>query len=301
VAGDLNVTNVSADILIGDADAPATGNSSASRYLAVGDSLAYGYQAALFAATPNPAVFNFGYADLFAAHMGKTLTNDGCPGETTNSLINGFQPNTGPGLCGRSPGFPYTLLHHNYGLGNTQLQDVTSFLDTNATGEISVNVGANDLLVFLSACGFPSPAASTCISNGLAGIQTQIFNNTRTILDTIRAHAPNTDMTVMGLYNPYPTVLSIGGIGADAIVAQINAGIRTLASQHSAHFVDPLPVFNPSGSAGGPESGDIPAICALTGMCPGGTFNPASPLADIHPTKKGYAALASLFESASGL
>jgi hypothetical protein len=35
-------------------------------------------------------------------------------------------------------------------------------------------------------------------------------------------------------------------------------------------------------------------------MCPGGTFNPASPSADIHPSDKGYAALASLFESASG-
>jgi hypothetical protein len=51
---------------------------------------------------------------------------------------------------------------------------------------------------------------------------------------------------------------------------------------------------------GGPESGDIPSICALTGMCPGGTFNPGSPLADIHPTDKGYQAIASLFESASG-
>ena len=62
------------------------------------------------------------------------------------------------------------------------------------------------------------------------------------------------------------------------------------------------------------QSGDRPAsdqersgpICALTGMCPGGGpapafgFNPANPAADIHPTDKGYAALASLFESASG-
>jgi hypothetical protein len=34
-------------------------------------------------------------------------------------------------------------------------------------------------------------------------------------------------------------------------------------------------------------------------MCPAGTFNPAT--GDIHPSDKGYAALGSLFESASGL
>jgi hypothetical protein len=31
-------------------------------------------------------------------------------------------------------------------------------------------------------------------------------------------------------------------------------------------------------------------ICALTGMCPGGTFSPAT--GDIHPSRAGYAVLA---------
>jgi lysophospholipase L1-like esterase len=299
VAGDLTVNNISADVIIGDADAPPSGNSAGANYLALGDSIAYGYQAALFASTPNPAVFNFGYADLFAAHMGKTLTNDGCPGETSSSMMNAF----GPGLCGRAPsGFPYALLHHSYSPNANQLADAAAFLDTHATGEVTLDVGANDLLVFLAGCGFPSsPSAGTCIANGFSGIENQINANINTILDTIRQHAPNTDLTVMGLYNPYPGVLSVAGHGGDFLTAQLNAGIRALANQHSAHFVDPLPVFNPSGAGGGSEAGDIPTICALTGMCPGGTFNPASPLADIHPSKKGYQTLASLFESASGL
>jgi hypothetical protein len=37
---------------------------------------------------------------------------------------------------------------------------------------------------------------------------------------------------------------------------------------------------------------DLPTICAFTAMCPGGTFNPASPNADIHPTKLGYGVMA---------
>jgi len=43
---------------------------------------------------------------------------------------------------------------------------------------------------------------------------------------------------------------------------------------------------------GAPETVDLPTICAFTAMCPGGTFNPTSPLADIHPTTLGYGVMA---------
>ena len=48
------------------------------------------------------------------------------------------------------------------------------------------------------------------------------------------------------------------------------------------------------GSGGQPETGDIPTVCLLTAMCPGGTHDPASPAADIHPTTLGYGVLAGL-------
>jgi lysophospholipase L1-like esterase len=309
VAGDLNVSNVSADIIIGDQDAPPPAHSSSSYYLAMGDSLAYGYQAAQFNAqfpAVNPASF-VGYVEKFGAHMqqsnpGLTIVNDGCPGETTSSLLNGFNP--AGGLCGRGSGFPYTFLHHNYGLGNSQMQDGLNFLNAHSTttSPITLNAGANDLLVFLGSCGFGTVSYNpTCVTNGIAGVQATILNNIRSILDQLQAVTPAaaSNYVVMGLYNPYPGVLSVGGMGGDAIISLLNSQIRTLAQSHGAHFVNPLPVFNPSGAAGGPESGDIPTICALTNMCPGNTFNPAS--GDIHPNAKGYAAMASLFESASGL
>jgi hypothetical protein len=81
-------------------------------------------------------------------------------------------------------------------------------------------------------------------------------------------------------------------------MAQLNAGLKAVATAHGAHFVDPLPVFNPGGASGGSETGDVATICALTGMCPGGVLG--APGADIHPSAKGYSALGSLFESASG-
>jgi lysophospholipase L1-like esterase len=323
VSGDLT-TQVSADIIVGDKDQPPSTPPLGNRYLALGDSIAYGYQAGKFAANAgaggdcnaaqagNPSNvceshFHTGYVDIFGNYL-KTINpslqviNDGCPGETTPSLLNGFHPTTPPGFCGKGSGFPYTFLHHNYGFGHSQIQDAVNQLTANptTTDPVTIDIGANDLLDFLSACGFPSsPGASSCISSGLAGEYATITGNINSALNQMQAVAPNARYIVMGLYNPYPGLLSLSGTGGDAATELLNSQIHQIALNHGARFVDPLPVFNPSGATGGPESGDIPTICALTGMCPGGgPFNPAT--GDIHPSDKGYQALGSLFISASG-
>src|SRR6478672_9648547 len=65
-----------------------------SDYLALGDSLAYGYQSAKFNAEyPNvvPSSFNTGYVDVLASALRKhkrpiKTTNFGCPGESSDSF-----------------------------------------------------------------------------------------------------------------------------------------------------------------------------------------------------------------------
>ena len=109
-----------------------------------------------------------------------------------------------------------------------------------------------------------------------------------TILGAPRAAAPDAEIVVLGLYNAYPTVLP----GGDQTTRTLNGVLRTAAMSAGARFGDPLGVFNPSAYTGAPEATDIPVICALTNMCPGGIFNPASPAADIHPTNAGYSELA---------
>jgi lysophospholipase L1-like esterase len=317
VSGDIT-TSVSADILVGDVDDPPITPPLGNQYLALGDSIAYGYQAAKFASfagsdCANPFVaniceshFHTGYVDVFGNYL-KTINpslaiiNDGCPGEKVGSLINGFSVSgAGIGFCGKGSGFPYTFLHHNYGVGNSQLQDAKNVLTANptTTDPVTIDIGANDLLDFLSGCGFPSPAASACITAGLGGEFGLITTSIGSILSQLQAIAPNARYIVMGLYNPYPTLLNAGGFTGDSATALLNSQIKQVALNHGARFVDPLPTFNPSGSVGGPESGDEDTICALTGMCPGGTFNPAT--GDIHPSDLGYKALGSLFISASG-
>ena len=67
-----------------------------------------------------------------------------------------------------------------------------------------------------------------------------------------------------------------------------------MAASDGVSFANTARVINFSGTHGGREAGDIPTVCAFTAMCPGGKFNPASPEADIHPTRLGYAAMAAV-------
>ncbi|MGD0321912.1 MAG: SGNH/GDSL hydrolase family protein [Acidimicrobiales bacterium] len=269
-------------------------------YLALGDSLAYGYHSAQFASEyPNivPASFNAGYVNDFGAalqffnrHL--QIINDGCPGETTDSFINGSGVT---GYCAGGPTgtpFPYVWLHHPYAAGS-QLADALAILGANKNATaITLDIGSNDVLQFIEhTCGFP--ATYTCTTGQVGAEFVHIVTNVGSILGQLHAAAPHTKIVLLGLYNPYPIVLPAPG--GDYSVAQLNTALAdVIAAVPNASFANPEPEFNPAGYKGKPETGDIPAICLLTGMCPGGTYDPASPNADIHPTNLGYGVLATL-------
>jgi lysophospholipase L1-like esterase len=262
-----------------------------STYVALGDSLAYGYQAAKFAGqVPNvdPTTFNTGYVDNYAKALNLVrrnlvTVNDGCPGETTDSFING---GPAPGTC--ATGFPFAWLHHHYG-ASSQLADALALLSStpNVT-DVTLNLGANDVLRFLRGCGFPSPTPGCITPAAIGTLYGHIAANVGSILAQVRARAPEARIVLLGLYNPYPATLP----GGDGLTASLNSTLKSVAAATDTKFADPLPVFNPSTRTGASETTDIPTTCALTAMCPGGTYSPASPLADIHPTNAGYLVLA---------
>jgi lysophospholipase L1-like esterase len=281
--------------------APAAGaKGPGSTYLALGDSLAYGYHQAQFQnelkehGFVNPANFDDGYVDDFGAAL-KLLNpklkvvNDGCPGETTETFIKGS--GVGPEYCAGGPTgspFPKAFLHHAY--PGTQLADALAVAKESGTGTITLDIGANDILQFLgSTCGFP--LTFSCTEAEVEAEIGHVVGNVGFILAQLRAAAPKAKIVFVSQYNPYPTVLKPEGRG-DATVEALNAAIKSVAAGFNVKFANTARVINFSGTHGGPEAGDIPTVCALTAMCPGGTFNPASPEADIHPTKAGYAAMA---------
>jgi len=253
--------------------APTAGAANGQRsYLALGDSLAFGYSQAKFNSlfpNENPAAYSTGYVDDF----GKVLkflnhrlqvVNDGCPGETTDSFING--------PC------QYQLLfalHHPYSGGPTssQLSDALTYLDAHRgrVSPITLDIGANDALgVIKGVCNLEP----LCIAGQAPALFAHIAGNLGAILAQLRAKAPNAQIIVLGLYNPFGSTIA----GADQLTAQLNAVMAQVAAAAGARFADPLPLFNPPGAL------EQPTICLLTNMC--------TPLVDIHPTDLGYAVLA---------
>jgi lysophospholipase L1-like esterase len=275
-----------------------------STYLALGDSLAYGYHAAQFKheletkGYVEPSTFDAGYVNDFAAALKifnprLQVINDGCPGETTETFIDGSGV---AGYCAGGPTgtpFPYAFLHHPYTPYSSQLADALAILKENPNvSPITLDIGANDVLQFLaSTCGFP--ATFTCTSAQVEAEFAHIGSNVYSILSQLRAAAPHAQIVLVGLYNPYPLVLPApGGDKTTAGLDTVLAGVAAKVSNTS--FANPEPLFNPYIVLGGSEEIDLPTICALTAMCPGGTYNPTSPEADIHPTTLGYATMATV-------
>ncbi|HEX4306865.1 MAG TPA: SGNH/GDSL hydrolase family protein [Solirubrobacterales bacterium] len=287
--------------------APAAGATGVgSTYLALGDSLAYGYHAAQFQEElkekgfVEAANFDDGYVDDFGKALKLfnpklAIVNDGCPGETTETFIKGS--GVGPEFCAGGPTgtpFPKAFLHHAY--PGTQLEDALAVAKEPGVDTITLDLGANDILQFLgSTCGFP--AAFSCTPAEVEAEIGHVVGNVGFILGQLRAAAPKAKIVFVSQYNPYPTVLKPEGTG-DATVEALNGALKSVAASFGVRFANTARVINYSGTHGGPEAADIPTVCAFTAMCPGGTFNPASPEADIHPTKLGYAAMAGVLGAA---
>jgi lysophospholipase L1-like esterase len=243
-------------------------------YLALGDSLAFGYSEAKFDSLypeENPADYDTGYVDDFAKVLklfepGLQVVNDGCPGETTESFIKG--------PCEYQLAFP---LHHPYSGGpdSSQLSDALAYLGAHpgSVNPITLDIGANDALGLIEGT---CKLEAACIAKGAPAVFAHIGANLGLILGELRAAAPHAQIIVLGLYNPFGATIA-GGNELTAALNEVEAGV---AADFGARFADPLPFFNPPGAL------EAPTICLLTNMC--------TPLVDIHPTNLGYAVLAGL-------
>jgi len=150
-----------------------------SRYLALGDSVVFGYREATNLPTPDyndPTDFR-GYPEELAAMLGLRLTNAGCPGETTASFIdktaqsNGCENHWDSTTAASAPGGYRTLypLHTTY--AGSQLRFAKRFLiDHPGTRLVTLTLGAND--------GF---LCQTQTSDGCVG-------EVNTLVTTIRAN-----------------------------------------------------------------------------------------------------------------
>lgn len=234
-------------------------------YLALGDSLAAGYQ-------PTTGVdleggYVGGVLEAVQAGAPKTkLVNLACPGERITSLVSG-------GRCAYEEG--------------TQLAQAVEFLHAHEdkTRLVTIDIGANDI----QRCANAATASIdlTCVASGLADVQRLLPQ----ALAQVRAVAPDAQIVVLDYYNPFLAAWGSGPAGqllaqqSMALQGLLNGIIAAAAASVGAQVAQVAAAFESTNAT--PTTGGVPMnvalICAWTWMC--------SRL-DIHANDTGYAVMA---------
>lgn len=243
-------------------------------YLALGDSLAAGYQPGA------PLDLQGGYVgdvlDAIRDDAPKTkLRNLACPGEDSAEMINGG------GGCSYEEG--------------SQLADALVFLGahTATTRLITLTMGANDVTPCMNPAHAPA-VIQQCVTATLVTFSA----NLASILGQLHQAAPSAQIIVTNYYDPYLASWLLGPAGQQLAVfstllqGQVNAVIAQVAGAHSAATADVAGAFETGNWTqtsfslnGVPRTAptNVATICQLTWMCLVG---------DIHPNDAGYDVLA---------
>ena len=249
--------------------APAAPPQAMGWYLALGDSLAAGYQPG--AGDDLTGGYVGGVLAAVKAKTPKTkLVNIACSGETVVTMVNG-------GRCTYDEG--------------TQLAEALHFLKAHGkfTRLVTIDIGANDVQRCVSRA--PLAIDARCIEEGLGDVATLL----PTALKQIRAAAPHAKIVVANYYNPFLAAYLAGSAGQAIaehsidLQAQLNGIIAGAATTANADVADVATAFKSTDSTmtSLPGVGQVPTnvatICMWTWMCL---------LGDIHANDTGYAVMA---------
>src|ERR1700686_2049014 len=192
------------------------GNDKNVTYLALGDSIAFGFDPTLlppFVPPPLPTPDKFiGYPERVAQfeHLeSKKEVNAGCPGETSGSFLNVTTPDNG---C---QGFKAAVGLHTAYAGSQASFAVSELAGNKHINLVTLSIGGNDLLLLQQRCANPNPQLfAACVLADLAtpsGTLAIYGGNLAAILGAIRAHYQGT-LILMTSYSPSADPLFIQAI-----------------------------------------------------------------------------------------
>jgi lysophospholipase L1-like esterase len=178
--------------------------STGSRYLALGDSVTFGYEEGAVVPHPNykDASSFLGYPEILGRELHLTVANLACPGETSSSLINPKAQSNG---CENAPGAPHTgyrtlyPLHVHY--KGSQLAYGLHYLHIHPNVSlVSLMIGANDGFLCLDTTKHHCSTAAE-----LDAFKDKVAHNVRHILGAIRhkAHYQG-QLAIINYYAPSP-------------------------------------------------------------------------------------------------
>jgi lysophospholipase L1-like esterase len=198
--------------------APAfAGNDNNFTYLALGESISFGYDPTV--AVPTPDKFT-GYpevvANILQLSQSRKEVNASCPGETSGSFLLFGAPDNG---C---QGFKNAFgLHTNY--AGSQLNFAVSQLQTNRhINLVTLSIGGNDLLLLEQQCS-TAPSFPVCVNANLPGVLQSFAQNLAQILTALRAQGNyNGTLILMKQYSPSADPLFVQVVGAlDQVMVQV--------------------------------------------------------------------------------
>ena len=252
------------------AQASAASSNATGWYLAMGDSLAAGYQPGQ--GDDRTGGYVGGVLDAVRTDTAKTkLVNVACSGETVVTMVDG-------GRC------PYAE--------GTQLAQAVEFLHAHrrTTRLVTIDIGANDV----QRCVSRSPLGIdlVCVRQGLGDVQRLLPQ----VLAQLHAAAPGARIIVVNYYNPFLAAYLTGESGqalaqqSMALQATLNAILAGSAASVGAEVADVATAFRSTDTTpvtvpalGGTVPTNVATICAWTWMCS---------LGDIHANDAGYAVMA---------
>jgi lysophospholipase L1-like esterase len=261
---------------------PRTPITRGSAYLALGDSVTFGYEEAQVVPAPNyaDAASFLGYPELLGAELHLTVANAACPGETSASLINASAQSNG---CENTPGkgsVGYRTLHPlHVRYTGSQLAFAVSYLKKHHNVRlVSLMIGANDAFV----C--QETTADHCASlTELEAVAVQVAANVHTILAAIRKRAHyNGQLAIVNYYS-----LDYANATDDANSAFLNKTVDTAAKPFHVEIADGFGEF---GTAAAHSGGNSCVAGLLTQLA-----NASAPCG-IHPSYAGQSLLAQALE-----
>jgi lysophospholipase L1-like esterase len=235
-------------------------------YVAIGDSLAFGFQQDKFTneiltGTYDPASFNTGYVDVLGTILRGyvptlEIANFSCPGETSVTMAIGGCP-----MHNTIFSLP---LHQDYPAATPQLRAAVDYLQAHPNDVllITLTIGANDILNLISNCN----KDATCVNAQINDLSQQVANVIKTEVVILKTVAPTVQIYWTTIPNPYRFT------NPDLQDAFFTFNYQLKVSIVGGKPIDWFAVEN---------SLDQATFCTLTYVCTPPTY-------DIHPTDFGY-------------
>jgi lysophospholipase L1-like esterase len=254
-----------------------------SRYLALGDSVPFGYRESNAIDKPHYVHQKnlVGYPELVAKNLGLKVTNAACPGETTasfrntsaqsNGCENSFSKGNPPQPVGYRTLYPLHVKYKN--AKQSQMAFAEAYLKAHPnTRLVSLMIGANDGLI----CQEKYPDG--CVGE-ITKVTNQITKNTKKIFKGLRKTAHYKGQIVLMTYYSPDYTSGIDTIEFNAL----NSAVEKAAKPYHVTIADGYGQFETAAQNGSGNSCTAGLLTALK-------TNPAS--CGIHPSRAGQALLA---------